>query len=147
MCVCLYVYVCVCVCVCVPGAYGGRRWTRYGDAQQNMIEYHAWQVLRYDPKYVQSHMHACHVYVCACYVCVCVCMCVYVCVCRYTLYALRVLLRTRLGVDVSRAWLSRMLSRWRWSFKNLNHKHVHKFTPHNIACYGQYLTHIHETCP
>ncbi len=75
-------------------------------------------------------MHVCVTRVCVCFVC------------RYTLYALRVLLHTRLGVSVSRSWLSRMLSRWRWSFKNLNHKHVHKFTAHNIAYYGQYLTHI-----
>ena len=52
------------------------------------------------------------------------------------------LLLSRIGIAPSRMWLSRMLKRWRWSFKNINHKHVRKFMQHNILYYGQYLVNI-----
>ncbi len=47
-------YVCMYVCmitshVCV-GTHGGRRHARFNNAVQSLIEYHAWQVVRYDPK-------------------------------------------------------------------------------------------------
>ncbi len=74
------------------------------------------------------------------YLCAHACMCMHSL--RFTLYTLRMLLLDRLGVRVSRAWLSRMFRRWRWSFKKLNHKHVDKYTPRNIAYYGQYLAYI-----
>ena len=61
---------------------------------------------------------------------------------RYTLHHLSRLLLSRIGIAPSRMWLSRMLKRWRWSFKNINHKHVRKFMQHNILYYGQYLVNI-----
>ncbi len=89
----------------------------------------------YVDMYVCMYVYVVHVHV---FICVDACMCVS----RFTIHSLRVLLFDRLGVHVSRMWLSRMFRRWRWSFKKLNHKHIHKYTPQNIEYYGQYLTYI-----
>ncbi len=49
--VCMYMCMCayVCVCVCV-GTYGGRRHARFTPHVTSLIEYHSWQVLRYEPE-------------------------------------------------------------------------------------------------
>ncbi len=47
MCVSACVFVCVCVCA---GLHGGCRHKLFSNTVQSMIEFHAWQVLRYDPK-------------------------------------------------------------------------------------------------
>ena len=127
------------------GQHGGARDAKrcLTHFMQRLVEYHAWQVLKYDPR---LYVISCYV-VSVCISCVCMMrllslflMCV--CVCRYTLHGLSTLLFDHLNVHVSRSWLSRMLHRWRWSFKNINHKHVRKFTTHNIMYYGNYLINI-----
>lgn len=66
---------------------------------------------------------------------------------RYTLLHLSEELLDRLHVRCSHSWLSRMLKRWRWSFKNVNPRHILKFTPRNIIYYGHYLIRIRNIPP
>jgi hypothetical protein len=56
-----------------------------------------------------------------------------------TLYDISSQLSSRFGCAINRSWVCRMYKRWRWSFKNTNYKHIHKYQWANIHLYGHYL--------
>ena len=61
---------------------------------------------------------------------------------RQTLYSISNQLSLRFQQRISRSWVSRMYKRWRWSFKNVSHKHLRKYLWPNLLRYSRYLVQI-----
>ena len=64
----MYIYMSMYTCAC-KGTYGGDRHHILSRTLQEVVEYHAWQVLQYDPKYVC--IYVCDVCMYAMYMCLC----------------------------------------------------------------------------
>lgn len=107
------------------------------------MEFHAWQLIKYNPRYAAGHSIFSQTYIPRLnFVVYCLCYWLFSFLLRRTLHSMSSLLSSRFRCHITRTWVCRMYKRWRWTFKNTSQKHIHKFMWANLVLYGRYLVYI-----